>query len=158
MPFWEAPSGGKSSRVLGDRIEPFSEGYSEGGSSGSGLIRDQMQVDPPAQQPEPLQNEGLSARDQPPARKAVAPAAPSKEEYDRHVIDHAVYRPWCRHCVAGAGRRSKHVRVAGQTHDIPVVSIDYGFLPKNGAESAEESPQPGSSEASHSAPCVRRER
>ena len=46
VPFWEAPSGGKSSRALGDRIEPFSEG----GSSGSGLIRDPMHVDPPAQQ------------------------------------------------------------------------------------------------------------
>ena len=152
MPFWEAPSGGKSSRTLGDRIEPFSEG----GSSGS----DPMNLDPTAQQqPEPLQNEGLSARDQPPALKAVAPAAPSKEEYDRHVIDHAVYRPWCRHCVAGAGRRSKHVRVAGQTHDIPVVSIDYGFLPKGGTDSAEVNPQAESSEVSHSAPsCVRRER
>ena len=94
----------------------------------------------------------MSARDQPPARKAVAPAAPSKEEYDRHVIDHAVYRPWCRHCVAGAGRRSKHVRVAGQTHDIPVVSIDYGFLPKGGTDSAEVNPQLEPSEASHSAP------
>ena len=46
VPFWTAPSGGKSDRALGDRIEPFSEGR----SSGSGLTRDPMHVDPPAQQ------------------------------------------------------------------------------------------------------------
>ena len=31
------------------------------------------------------------------------PRAPSKAEWERHVVFHMPFRDWCRHCVAGRG-------------------------------------------------------
>ena len=80
-----------------------------------------------------------------PVKVQVALVAPSREEYERHIVTHYPYRSWCRHCVFGAGRRHKHVRVQATEHDKPVISIDYGFLPTGSDQTTDGGEEAGSS-------------
>ena len=57
-------------------------------------------------------------------------AAPTRAMRDEHEASgHATYRPWCAHCVEGRGRSRQHRKVDRDVEsEIPVVSMDYGFL------------------------------
>ena len=57
-----------------------------------------------------------------------APRAPSRAEWERHVVSHVPYRSWCRHCVAGRGMERQHTRRIDHEDQFPHVSIDYGYL------------------------------
>ena len=55
------------------------------------------------------------------------PPEPSARQIAEHELTgHAVYRSWCRHCVASRGRAHAHSsRVEGE---LPEIGIDYGFF------------------------------
>ena len=55
------------------------------------------------------------------------PQAPTSAEVEAHEGTHHPYRSWCRHCVAGAGRRDGHAHASSATRDdgIVTVSCDY---------------------------------
>jgi hypothetical protein len=55
------------------------------------------------------------------------PALPTPDEVTAHEATHHPYRSWCRHCVAGAGRRDGHaaVSVASRDEGIVTISSDY---------------------------------
>ena len=116
MPFWPAPDWGKAGHDDGD-IEPFTVG----GSSGSGQeVKSATARFPAGEAPDaemslpkvplvPGEASDQGAGEKFPVKVQVALVAPSREEYERHVVTHYSYRSWCRHCVFGAGRRHKHV-------------------------------------------------
>ncbi len=57
------------------------------------------------------------------------PPNPTRKEIDEHNINHLPYRSWCPVCVAAKGRETAHYkRGAGDLNEIPVISMDYGFL------------------------------
>ena len=55
---------------------------------------------------------------------------PTREEREAHeMAAHVPYRPWCGHCVAGRGKTRYHHRHEGDREgEVPLVSMDYGFL------------------------------
>ena len=55
--------------------------------------------------------------------------APSKSEWDEHMVTHVPFRDWCPHCVKGRGKRgmTRRRNKMGK-EEVPVVSIDYGYM------------------------------
>ena len=54
------------------------------------------------------------------------PPEPSARQIAEHELRrHAVYRSWCRHCVASKGRAHAHASREGK---LPEIGIDYGFF------------------------------
>ena len=55
---------------------------------------------------------------------------PTRAERAEHeCTDHAVYRSWCKCCVAGQGRSRNHrAHQRDLEMEVPVMSINYGFL------------------------------
>ena len=52
---------------------------------------------------------------------------PSARQIAEHELTgHAVYRSWCRHCVASKGRA--HAHSSREEGELPEISIDYGFF------------------------------
>ena len=170
MPFWAAPVRGKT--VSGD-IEPVEgSGAADSGSADQPMPQVTAQASQAAGgSPDPVEVDWYRRRDEEsgevppvngnrsnPFKAKGVPQALSREEYGRHCVTHFPYRPWCRHCVFGAGRRGRHVSVQSGAHDIPVISIDYGFLPRgitagsggdSGGQGSESAPQ---QEEEHSSP------
>ena len=64
------------------------------------------------------------------------PANPSQQDLGDHRSSHIPYRSWCRWCVLGRGRGSKHV--SGPDSDIPVIGLDYFFITSNGVDKRQE--------------------
>ena len=63
------------------------------------------------------------------AQSLSAPRAPTRAEWERHVVSHIPFRSWCRHCVAGRGLERRHLTRQGGTEDTrPHISIDYAYL------------------------------
>jgi hypothetical protein len=58
------------------------------------------------------------------------PSLPTPDEITAHEATHHPYRNWCRHCVAGAGRRDGHatISVASRDEGIVTVSSDYCYF------------------------------
>ena len=55
------------------------------------------------------------------------PPQPSARQIAEHdLTGHAVYRSWCRHCVASKGRA--HVHSSREDGELPEIGIDYGFF------------------------------
>ena len=55
------------------------------------------------------------------------PPQPSARQIAEHELTgHAVYRSWCRHCVASKGRA--HAHSSREEGELPETGIDYGFL------------------------------
>ena len=67
---------------------------------------------------------------------------PTPEEKAQHEsTGHAVYRPWCESCVAGRGHSKVHRQVnRDRRGEVPVVSIDYGFMGPRSALVEEDNP------------------
>ena len=75
----------------------------------------------------------------------VRPQTPAAKEVDEHNATHYPYRSWCRHCVAGSGRRDGHVAVSGASRDenVLTVSCDYAYFndeAKDGEPSTKHTP------------------
>ena len=52
---------------------------------------------------------------------------PSARQIDEHELTgHAVYRSWCRHCVASKARA--HAHSSREEGELPEIGIDYGFF------------------------------
>ena len=55
------------------------------------------------------------------------PPEPSARQIAEHELTgHAVYRSWCRHCVASKGRAQAHS--SREEGELPEIGIDYGFF------------------------------
>ena len=55
------------------------------------------------------------------------PPEPSARQIVEHELTgHAVYRSWCRHCVASKGRA--HAHSSREDGELPEIGIDYGFF------------------------------
>ena len=55
------------------------------------------------------------------------PAEPNARQIAEHELTgHAVYRSWCRHCVASKGR--SHAHTSKEEGELPEIGIDYGFF------------------------------
>ena len=55
------------------------------------------------------------------------PPEPSARQIVEHELTgHAVYRSWCRHCVASKGRA--HAHSSREEGELPEIGIDYGFF------------------------------
>lgn len=72
------------------------------------------------------EDEAEEARQATPARDL---GAPTKAQYDRHMIAHMPYRALCPWCVAGRGRSSQHRRA--KEHEagaITVMAMDCCYM------------------------------
>ena len=78
--------------------------------------------------------------DTPPIKGKIRPKTPSKEEIAIHNITHYPYRAWCRHCVAGQGRRDKHHSATEESTDptVATIAMDYGFFCDDDKDSSAE--------------------
>jgi hypothetical protein len=80
----------------------------------------------------PVSVEGYLAEDQEGAVVKVRPrpALPTPQEVESHNGTHHPYRSWCRHCVAGSGRRDGHAAKSAASRDEGVVTIsaDYCYF------------------------------
>ena len=55
------------------------------------------------------------------------PPEPSARQIDEHELTgYAVYRSWCRHCVASKSRA--HAHSSREEGELPEIGIDYGYL------------------------------
>ncbi len=65
----------------------------------------------------------------PAVRARNAPTKPTEEQRRDHESGgHAVYRNWCRACVAGRGRSDPHLMDEPAENKIPTLAIDYTYL------------------------------
>ena len=53
------------------------------------------------------------------------PQAPTRAEWEAHIIAHVPYREWCPHCVAGRGISNQHRRNKEQDNSGVAISVDY---------------------------------
>ena len=61
------------------------------------------------------------------------PPEPSARQIAEHELTgHAVYRSWCRHCVASKGRA--HAHSSREEGELPEIGIDYGFFGRGGED------------------------
>ena len=64
-------------------------------------------------------------------RTLPSPSPPSRQEMLEHNITHWPFGRWCKHCIAGKAKASKHSSSGGlSSNEIPVVSMDYAFKKK----------------------------
>ena len=61
-------------------------------------------------------------------KTAKAPAKPSKEEVDEHMVTHLPFRSWCPHCVRGKSKGKPHGKATQGNREIPTVALDYTFM------------------------------
>ena len=64
-----------------------------------------------------------------PPRIVPDPGSPTKEEYEKHQVDHLPYRSWCPWCVMGRGKADAHA--GGQIvadKSMPVVAADFCYM------------------------------
>lgn len=63
----------------------------------------------------------------------AGPIVPTQRMIDEHNVSHLPYRAWCAACVRGRGRSKPHKRIEHKEEEqVPVVSVDYGFLGSGG--------------------------
>ena len=56
----------------------------------------------------------------------LPPEPSARQIAENELTGHAVYRSWCRHCVASKGRAHGHS--SREEGELPEIGIDYGFL------------------------------
>ena len=89
---------------------------------------------PGAFSPAPAELEGEAV-----VRAKRAPHEPTPIEREDHAAsNHAVYRSWCRACVAGRGKADPHTAQDIVSDDVPRVGIDYGYLEGKAGQGAED--------------------
>ena len=62
-----------------------------------------------------------------PTRIVRNPLNPSREERERHNINHCPYRSWCNICVEGRGKEDPHYKNNNKdvNSGIPIIALDY---------------------------------
>ena len=62
-----------------------------------------------------------------PTRIIRNPLNPSKEERERHNINHCPYRSWCNICIEGRGKEDPHYKNNNKEENkgIPIIALDY---------------------------------
>ena len=62
------------------------------------------------------------------ARILRGPKDPTEAERDQHeATEHAVFRSWCRHCLASKGLGQQHRNVI-EVGEVPELCMDYCYL------------------------------
>ena len=61
-------------------------------------------------------------------KMAKAPAKPSKEEVEEHMVTHLPFRSWCPHCVRGKSKGKPHGKANKGNHEVPTIALDYTFM------------------------------
>ena len=76
---------------------------------------------------DPMRDDAMDGEELMVPRVPNLPPEPSARQIAEHELTgHALYRSWCRHCVASKGRaHAQSSRVEG---DLPEICIDYGFF------------------------------
>ena len=77
-----------------------------------------------------------------------ATPAPTQAEVDEHRLSgHCVYRSWCSSCVRGKGQSGHHkTRTEDDAKgDVPIISMDYGYLGTRNDDEDVEDEQAGNS-------------
>ena len=87
-----------------------------------------MQTDPDGQAAD--SQFGEQGEEQARPRILKAPHEPSQNEIDEHeAMGHAVYRSWCKVCIAAKGVGQPHHRAPEDDETaVPVVCSDYFFM------------------------------
>ncbi len=70
-------------------------------------------------------------------RAKKAEIAPSDQEVDESIVDHAVFRSWCPRCVKCREESCGHVRKAQDEDAAPTVGVDYEYT-RNEQKEAEK--------------------
>ena len=74
-----------------------------------------------------------------PVKVLPSPSPPSRQEMLEHNLTHWPFRSWCRHCVAGKAKASKHSSSGAMSEsEIPIISMDYAFMGDKDTEDIEE--------------------
>ena len=71
--------------------------------------------------------EDLAAR----PRIARSPREPTSHERLVHDVTHIPMRTWCKHCMKGRSRDSRHVRLP-EVQEVPRVGMDYMRVSETG--------------------------
>ena len=67
-----------------------------------------------------------------------SPSPPSRQEMLEHNLTHWPFRSWCKHCVAGKAKATKHSQSgATAASEVPVISIDCAFMGDKDVEDTE---------------------
>ena len=113
----EAPPPSGTANSLGARAVPPPQG-----ASGS-----EERAAPPQEEEQEEAGEGSEPAN---FRATRSPDDPTPQEIEDHAAaGHSPYRAWCRACVAGAGRRERHIRQNDTEHKAaPTLSVDYAFM------------------------------
>ena len=62
--------------------------------------------------------------------------APTREEWNTHMVTHLPYRSWCPWCVAARGKSNPHLRADSKEFPgVPIIHVDWYFLKSKGDES-----------------------
>ena len=70
-----------------------------------------------------------------------SPEAPSRKELAWHNIDHATFRSWCKHCVAGKAKAHPHASRSRSDEDektVPTLGLDYAFMSNQGSQETDQ--------------------
>ena len=70
--------------------------------------------------------------EEPVSRSLTTPLRPTQRMIEDHNVSHIPFRAWCPACVRGRAKSVGH-RLQDKSEDlVPVVSVDYGFLGREG--------------------------
>ena len=86
------------------------------------------EIDAGVRHPEEQLEAEVKEEGPPRAVPVKTPKTPTREEHAEHSLHHAVYEPWCEHCVRARGREDRHGTVPIEKKTENVVSMDYGFV------------------------------
>ena len=82
---------------------------------------------------DPMRDGALDAEELLVPRVPNLPPEPSTRQIAEHELTgHAVYRSWCRHCVALKGQA--HAPSSREEGELPEIGIDYGFFGRGGED------------------------
>ena len=62
----------------------------------------------------------------------LPPEPGARQIVENELTGHAVYRCWCRHCVASKGRA--HAHSSREEGDLPEIGMHYGFFGRDGKD------------------------
>ena len=80
---------------------------------------------------DPMRDDAVDGEELMVPRVPSLPPVPSARQIAEHELTgHAVYRSWCRHCVASKGR--PHAHSSQEEGELPEIGVDYGFFGRDG--------------------------
>ena len=92
------------------------------------------QLDDPTGAPD-----GADAEESQASKSLAGPHQPTQREIEEHEVSHLPFRSWCSACVRGRAKSQAHHLVDHKDDEaIPTVSVDYGFMGKEGELGARE--------------------